>query len=133
LAASLAFFAPILIEGLFGARYSDAIPLLQVQSIALPFVFMGAVLSKWIIAEGRLGASVVRHWAGAALNVALNLWLLPRYGLVAAAMATGCSYITANYLSLFLIRSTRQPACQMSLAIVWPFRLGIDWTRRRLC
>lgn len=114
---------PTAIELLYGDRYSAAGAILRIHVLALPFVFMAAVFSKWIIAENLLVASFIRHLLGACINIGLNFWLIPKFGLVGAAYATLTSYVIASYLSCFLTRSTRPAGIQMTLALVAPIRV----------
>ncbi|MCJ1694917.1 flippase [Rathayibacter caricis] len=123
---------PWVLALLYGARYSDAGAILQVHVLALPFVFMAAVFSKWIIAENLLVASLIRHAFGAALNVGLNLLLVPSVGLTGAAYSTVVSYFVSSYLACFATRSTRQAGIQMSLALVWPVRLAFSVSKKFL-
>jgi len=113
---------PWALELLFGERFAEAGPILRVHALALPFVFMAAVFSKWIIAENRLFASLIRHGLGASLNIALNFALIPTMGLIGSAWATVISYAVASYLSCFATRSTRQAGVQMCLAFIAPIR-----------
>lgn len=118
---------PVLIRGLFDSAYDRSATVLLVHLLACPFVYMAAVLSKWIIVEGFLWQSVKRHAVGAVINIAANLVLLPRYGLVGAAASTVASYLVASYLSCFVGSSMRTPARDMTRAIVFP----LLWLLRR--
>jgi len=123
--AAVVFAAgPPVLTLLYGERYADAGAVLRVLVLALPFVFMAAVLSKWLIAEHLLRASLVRHGVAAAVNVALCLVLVPRHGIEAAAAATAFSYVLASYLSCFLGPATWPAGRQMSLALIYPLRAG---------
>jgi O-antigen/teichoic acid export membrane protein len=115
---------------LYGERFASSGPVLQVHVIALPFVFMAAVFSKWIIAENLLVASLIRHAFGAVLNIGLNLALVPTAGIIGAAYATVISYFAASYLACFATKSTRQAGIQMTLALVAPVRYGVAAVRR---
>lgn len=128
-AAAAGTVGTIFITVFLDDTYAAAVPILWTLVIACPFVFMAAVYSKWIIAEGVLWASVTRHSIGAAANIALNLALLPVLGIQAAAYATVTSYILSSYASCFLGRTSRAAGVQMTLAIVAPVRLLVG--RRR--
>lgn len=110
-----AFAAPI-VRIAFGEDYIPASQVLQVQSISVPFLFMSAVFSKWIIAEGRLWVSVGRHWLGACINIALCFALIPEFGVIGAAWASTASYVASVYLFAFATRSTRVIALHMTRA-----------------
>lgn len=130
IAIVLYFVGPPLLVLLYGAEYAASGAILQVHVLALPFVFMAAVFSKWIIAENLLLASLLRHGLGAALNIALNLALIPAMGILGSAVATAVSYLLASYLSCFLTKSTRSAGVMMTLALLFPIRLVRQGLRR---
>lgn len=124
IAVGIFLVGPTLIDVLFGGRYAGAGAVLRIHVLALPFVFMAAVLAKWQVAEGLLRQALVRQTAGAIVNVALNLLLVPVLGIRGAAVATVVSYTTASYLFCFVGgRDMRQGGWQMTLALLLPFRL----------
>lgn len=114
-----------------GPEYALSARILCISLLACPFIFMAAVFSKWIIAEGTLWVSLMRHSIGAGVNLGLNFILIPHLGLYGSAISTLTSYIAASYLACFIGKTTRLPAIQMTLAIVAPIRLVIGWFRRR--
>lgn len=105
---------------LFGDAYELSASVLKVHVFACPFVFMAAVLSKWIVAEGVLWASFVRHFSGAAIAIALNIILIPSFGIIGSAWATLCSYAAASYFFCFFSKSTLSVAGMMSKAPIVP-------------
>ncbi|MGO2091882.1 MAG: flippase [Microbacterium gubbeenense] len=130
IAAVLGVAGTFIISVVFGDEYGAALPVLYVHLISVPFIFMAAVYSKWIIAENLLWASLIRHGAGAVLNVLLNFALIPIIGLMGSAIATVVSYIFASYLACFIGVRTRVAGVQMNLAIVAPIRYIIRRSRR---
>lgn len=84
--------APAIVGFLFGAAYADAVPALRVLVWSTVFLYVAITGGNLLIAVGRetvnLGANIV----GAAANVILNLLLIPRLGLVGAALATTIGY-----------------------------------------
>lgn len=130
LAVLVAVASGLIINILYGARYADAAPMLAVHIWAGPFVFMGALLSKWLIAENLIKFSLLRTGVGAAVNVSLNLALIPAFGGVGAALATFVSYAIASYVACFLYRPTWPMARAMSIALIAPLRLLSGMARR---
>ena len=57
--------------------------------------------------------SLMSHAIGAALNVGLNLYLIPTMGIVGAAWATLISYAYASFFFLFMAKSTRSQLWQL--------------------
>lgn len=125
-AVAVAVVGPLFIDVVFGPRYQESKAVLVIHVLACPFVFMAAVYSKWIIAEGVLWSSFVRHSAGVFVNVTLNFALIPVLGIRGAAIATVASYITASFLATFFGRRSREAGVQMTLAIVAPARFVIS-------
>ncbi len=117
---------------LFGAQFAGSTPVLQIHIWAGLFVFMRAMLNRWLTAEDLLGFALFTQVAGALANVVLNLVLIPRYGAVGAAIATVVSYATASWLALFALPRTRPMGWMMAKALVLPLRFGdlADYSRR---
>lgn len=112
--------ADFLITLLYGAAYREAALVLKVHIWTTPAVFMGAILSKWLVVEELLFFSLTRHTLGAVLNVGLNLFLIPLYGAVGAAIATLVAYTTAHYLACYTDSRTRVAGQMMTRALVYP-------------
>ena len=107
---------------LFGPAYQAAGPVLQVHFWAGVFVAMGVAISRWFLAENRLRVSLYRSLAGMAVNVCLNLILIPAIGLVGAALATILSQFVQVYLSTALFKQSRPAWRLINKSIVYPFR-----------
>ena len=130
LAIGVSVSSGFVITGLYGERFSEAAPMLAVHIWAGPFVFLGAVLSKWLITEGYLKFSFVRHGAGAGVNVVANLLLIPVLGGMGAALATLLSYAVASVFAGFLYRPIRPIGRMMLVALVAPLAFITGRMRR---
>jgi PST family polysaccharide transporter len=122
LAVLVQLFGGPLVDLLFGEQFAAATPVLQIHIWAGVFIFMRALLSRWLLAEDLLRFSLVTHLAGALMNVALNLVLIPAHGAVGAALATVVSYACAGWLALFLADRTRPMGWAMAKALLLPLR-----------
>lgn len=114
--------APV-IELLYGRDYVAASSILSVHIFAGVFIFMRALLSKWLIAEDLLRFSLISQGLGAVSNVAFNFLFIPKYGAIGAAWATLISYACASYFALFFSSHTRSFAFIMTRAMTFPLRL----------
>jgi len=123
---------PPLIRLLYDEEFAGASAVLVVHVWSAPFLFMGVILSKWLIIEELLLTSLVRHGFGASLNVALNFVLIPAHGPVGSAVATLVSYAAATYGACFLSRRTWPAAIDMTLGLTWPIRIAFSTARRYL-
>ncbi|GGA98931.1 flippase [Agarivorans gilvus] len=119
------FVAPWAINILFGAEYALSAPVLVIHIWAGVFIFMRALLSKWLLVENYLFFSMLTQFTGALLNVLLNYWLIPLYGATGAAAATVLSYAAASYLALFFHKNTWPMALIMTRSLVLPLRLVV--------
>ncbi|CAJ1258692.1 hypothetical protein JRT27AECX_JRT27AEC_01818 [Escherichia coli] len=63
---------------LYGEAYAESATILIIHIWASLFVFMRAVLSKWLVIENMLPFSLVTHISGAIVNIILNLILIPK-------------------------------------------------------
>ena len=124
IALLMQFLALPVIELLYGSELAPAAPVLRIHVWAGVFIFMRALLSKWLIAEDLLRFSLITHLSGAILNVLLNLVLIPRQGPTGAAIATVLSYATASWLALFFSQSTRAMGGMMTKSLLLPLRFG---------
>lgn len=125
----VALSSDFVVHLLFGNAYADAARILSVHVWAGIFTFQAAALSKWLINEGLLKFSFIRHVLGAIVNVALNLVLIPRYGGMGAAVATVISYATSGWLACFVYPKTRVAGVQMALAFLAPIKLPLQILR----
>lgn len=107
---------------LYGADFDGTADILRVHTWAAPFIFMGTVLGRALIAEDLRKFEISRHAVGALLNVTLNLLLIPRFGGMGAAIATVASYAFASYAACAFYGPARGHLRQMSSALIWPLR-----------
>jgi PST family polysaccharide transporter len=91
----------------FGKQYAGAGPILSVHIWTAVFVYLGVAAGPWIINEGFGKLQFYRTSLGAVTNVLLNLYLIPKYGGIGAAVATLVSQAVASYLSFAFFKRTR--------------------------
>jgi O-antigen/teichoic acid export membrane protein len=90
---ALGALSPWIVELLTNPRYQRA-----EKGVAL-LAFAGAVYAGYTVLAIGSGRARKTQWnwvvtgIGAAVNVALNFWLIPRYGMVGAAVSTAAAYV----------------------------------------
>ncbi|WP_010629057.1 flippase [Halomonas sp. KM-1] len=92
---------------LFGPGYHEAGPVLAIHIWASVFVFLGLATHKGFLVENLQRLSLYRTLLGAVINVFLNLVLIPRYGVLGAAVATVCAQALPSLLLDILDSRTR--------------------------
>jgi O-antigen/teichoic acid export membrane protein len=129
-AAVVTLAAGPVINGLYDSGFSGAAGVLVIHVWTAPFLFMGVIFSRWLIIEGMLISSLIRHGFGASLNIALNLVLIPAHGPKGAAVATLISYAAATYGACFLTRRTWSAGVDMTMGLLLPIRFIVGALRR---
>ncbi len=129
LAVGIAGAAPWLVTWGFGADYLAAVPVLQVHAWALPFVFLGVARTQFLVDEKLGWFYFGSTGGGAAVNVTLNLWLIPSDGAIGAAVATVVSYAVAGWISSWFHPQVRSVAWAQTKALAIPL-LGWRYLRR---
>jgi PST family polysaccharide transporter len=98
IALPVTFLATPMVVRLFGAPFASAGPILSLHIWAAVFVFLGVAQGPWIVTEGLMKVSLNRTVAGGLINVGLNVYLIPRYGGLGAAVATLVAQIVSTLL-----------------------------------
>ncbi len=129
LAIAIAIFVGFLSERiiaiLYGPAFTEAASVLFIHVWSCVFFFVGTCSSRWLLTENLQKLVAINTLLGASLNVALNFYLIPRYGIEGAAWATMISYSFVAYLCFVLWKSTRENFILMSRAF---FRLPkLNW------
>lgn len=100
----VALLGPWALEMLFGAEYADAGGVLVIHIWTLVFIFLGVASSKHLVAENQQRMELIRTLIGAVVNITLNFIMIPRYGVIGAAIATLISQAFASYFGYLFIR-----------------------------
>ncbi|SDD44018.1 flippase [Natrinema hispanicum] len=117
--AFVVVYPDIIIQTLFGAEYTSG-------DLALVLLtggfYIHAVLGlngTTLTSIGQTRLILLDNLVAAGANIALNLWLIPRYGFVGAAIATTASYVLINVLysvQLYRLRSIWPTTTRITLA-----------------
>lgn len=93
---------------LYGPAFRPAAPVLALHVWTLIPVAYGLLSSVWLAASKRTGLMLTRTLCGGVVNLALNLLLIPRLGIIGAALATLVAMLTASMFTLVLGADGRQ-------------------------
>jgi O-antigen/teichoic acid export membrane protein len=119
-ALPIAFFSTRIIEILFSTAYSDAGPLLAILIWTGVFTSFGAARHQMIVAKNWTRVDLVSIAMGCALNIFLNLLLIPDYGAMGAVIATFISYWFSTHGSCFLFKPLRKTGWMITKAMLYP-------------
>lgn len=101
-------FAGVLLRLLYGNEYLNAVDPLRILAWCSMFSYIGSVRNIWILASDKQKYLWIINLAGAVSNVALNLTLIPRFGVTGAALSTLATQIIANIIVSYAIGPIRE-------------------------
>ncbi len=119
----MTFVSPLLYKMFYSPEFWPGANVLALHVWAGIFVFLGSASGQFLIAEGYTKLALLRTGMGAIVNVILNIYWIPKYGIMGAALATLVAYFTATFFIL-LIPKTRPQGIMMlkSLFLITAFQ-----------
>lgn len=100
-------FAQQIMNTLYGSGFAGGIVILQIYVWATLGIFLGALVTNYLLAENERVVLFFTSLVPMILNVILNILWIPEYGIVGAAYATLISYSFVP-LSIILFPRTRK-------------------------
>lgn len=120
IAIPVTLFANGLVTALFGTPYASAGLILVVLIWTNLFTYLEIARSAFFNVMNWNKIYLVTLTLGAVLNVALNLFLIPSYGGLGAAIASCISYWFAAHGACFFYRPLHRTAFMLTKAIFYP-------------
>lgn len=119
IAIPITILAYPIVNFLYGSEFTSASSVMVIHVWSLIFVFLGAASNNWLLAENLQKYKLSRTIMGAVVNVGLNFFLIPIYGIQGAAVATLVSQMTASYLGYLIAADTRKVFFMQSKALIF--------------
>lgn len=98
IALPMTFLSDWVVNLLYGEQYSQAGSVLMIHIWAGVFVFLGVSSGKYLMVENMTNRIMIRHLIALICNIILNYFLIDKYGINGAAVATLISWVTSSYL-----------------------------------
>ena len=114
----ITLFARQVVLLLYGSAYLESASVLRVYIWSSAFAFIGPAKNIWLICERKARYEQVFTLGGAAVSVALNLALIPRFGIVGSAVATIMAQVASNVLIPACFKNTRAVSRTMLEALM---------------
>ena len=112
--AGIILFCPELIQLVGGEAYAGAIPLCRILTLGIAWFACFIAFNQPLLLKGRTGTLAMLSGIGVALNIILNLMLVPRFGTTGSALATVGAYSAMAIGSLVYSRT--------QMDVQWPLR-----------
>ncbi len=114
----ITFLADKIILLVFGAGYTNSIIALQILVWASVFIFLGSPFTNFLVSADRQVALTKVALICMVENIALNLVLIPPFGLIAASVVTVITECISFLLVLYISGATAQRTIRRSLPAV---------------
>lgn len=114
----LLLLAPLLVRLVFGEDYLPAISLTQILVLGTVFYTANSATYSILTANGSLNPLAWLTGAALALNILLNLVLIPHFAATGAAIASVLALALGYFVFLFFLPNTRPIACKLAAAMV---------------
>ncbi|EJU9537391.1 flippase [Vibrio alginolyticus] len=121
----ITFLSDYIISILYGIEYLESSNILKIHIWASLFVFMQALLQKWLIMEKYYNISLLSQLSGAIVNIILNYIFIPKYGAIGSAWATLFSYMFCSFIVIGCFGRTRVIFKCFVKSFAFPFLLLI--------
>jgi O-antigen/teichoic acid export membrane protein len=102
-AGGLVLIAEPMIRYVFSPEYLAAVPVLRILAIYIVFRSVATITADGLNYLGRARSRALIETSTVVLNVLLNILLIPRIGIVGAAIATVISYTTFTAIIIYII------------------------------
>ena len=119
-AVPMTFISDWLVTLLYGDAFEESGKVLMISIWGGVFVSFGVASGSWFTSENLQRYALYRTLAGAAINVGLNLILIPNYGLVGAAISTIVAQAMATLFFDALTKKTRAVFIMKLKALYFP-------------
>jgi O-antigen/teichoic acid export membrane protein len=123
----VAFLGRDIVHFIFGGDYDDSVRVLHIHIWSAVFAFTGIIRAKWLVIEGLTKYSFITTLLGAICNIGLNIFLIPLYGPVGAAVATLISRVFMSYLLCLFLRPMWPCFVFFNKALLAPGRYIVKW------
>ena len=117
IALTTALMGKWIVVHIYGNAYEGASNVLILHIWGGIFVALGVVGSKVLINENKQYLLIYRAISGAFINIALSIYLIPKYGIIGAAYATLISIIFSSYILDYFGKKTRHIFYQKTKAL----------------
>jgi PST family polysaccharide transporter len=129
-AIPVVFAAPLVVSLLYGSAYTETGRVLTIYVWTFIFVALREGMNRLLMVDNNTLFAMGVAILGAVANIILNLWMVPRYGVIGAAWATLISNAISIYLICLVFPQLRPLFRQLLLALFVPFRIHSSILRR---
>ncbi|NOY76711.1 MAG: flippase [Calditrichaeota bacterium] len=98
-----------LVKGLFGAKFLPSVLALRGLYVGVIALSLAKIISSYILSLGKPAVTMRIALAGFALNLSLNVWWIPKIGILGAALASTAAYSLMLLLDVLWLWQNSRP------------------------
>ncbi|MEZ5308587.1 MAG: polysaccharide biosynthesis C-terminal domain-containing protein [Pyrinomonadaceae bacterium] len=102
---ALYFVGEYLLPFVYGAKFVESVPAFRLLLIGVLFSSVSKVMSVYVVTQGLMRYNVLSVSAGVIVTFALDMVLIPSYGIQGASIATSVSYFVIFLFLIWVLRS----------------------------
>ncbi|BCD98324.1 flippase [Marinagarivorans cellulosilyticus] len=108
ISVAISLFSDQIVLLLYGVEYIGSSAVLTVYALTTVFVYLGIANGRWLVAQGMERFALFRTGIGLVINIGLNTFLIPLWGIKGAAIATLVSQFFASYFVFLFVPQLRK-------------------------
>lgn len=103
----VSIFAYPIISVLYGSAFLPAVDALRIVTWFTTFAYLGVARDIWILCNGYQRFLPLVNFSSAAVNLVLNYFLIPYWGICGSAFASFITQVFNNFIIAFFIKELR--------------------------
>ena len=122
MALVISIASPIIINIIYGEQYVDAISTLSLLVWYVPLSQLGTARAVWIVCENKNKYSKYYTFWGVIMNIGLNAFMIPLWGILGATIATIITEVFTLFITPLFYKDTRAHTKYVIEAIALKFK-----------
>jgi len=94
----VSIFSEYIVLLLFGYEFAESFSVLNILIWTIPITYLGIITNKILIKENKNKIIFIKQLLLTLINIVLNIYLIPKYGVVGAALATLFADCIINFI-----------------------------------
>jgi len=115
--AGLAVAAPMIVTFLAGTTFIESARVLQILTVAIGLIFLGSLYGQTVIVVKKQFWSMWIYLGGAVFNILANLYFIPRYSYVGAAITTALTELLITIGLVIIVVKTLKYFASYKIAL----------------
>lgn len=118
----ISLLSPIIINIIYGEQYLEAIPTLCLLVWYVPLSQLGVARGIWIVSENKNKYSKYYAFWGVIMNICLNAFMIPLWGILGATIATIITELFTLFITPLFYKETRVHTKYVIESIIFNFK-----------